>query len=174
MGAPAPRFRRDLTAAEVQADGVLYIEVTDTRSGKSFRFYDFEYAVAQKLDGRTLEQVAQDLQQNLQLELNPEQLAAFADQLRSLGFLDEAEGFFPPLIDDESGEFNTPSLRASAPAATGETPATPAPILGDPAPAGQDPTARDHRGAARFPDRAHHHCLPAGGESGPDGGRGAP
>ena len=40
---------------------MLYVEVTDARSGKSFRFYDFEYAVALALDGRPLDVVAADL-----------------------------------------------------------------------------------------------------------------
>jgi hypothetical protein len=132
MGAAAPRFRRDLHAAEVEADGVMYVEVKDTRSGKAFRFYDFEYAVARKLNGRPLSEVARDLRSELQLELTAEQLEAFSDQLRSLGFLD-AEGpdtFFPPLVDDESGEFEMPNLTAAPgpPAALTPRPLTPGPL----------------------------------------------
>src|SRR5215207_1106823 len=135
MGAAAPRFRRDLNAAEVEDNGVLYVEVSDARSGKSFRFYDFEYAVARKLNGRSLADVSRALHEELQLELTPEQLQAFSDQLRSLGFLEaeEPQAFFPPLVDDESGEFEMPNLAQSPSAAPTEltsppaTPATPAP-----------------------------------------------
>ena len=93
----------------------MYVEVKDDRSGKSFRFYDFEYAVAQKLNGRPLADVARELRAELQLELTPEQLEAFSDQLRSLGFLDTdgPASFFPPLVDDESGEFEMPNFAAT-------------------------------------------------------------
>ncbi len=132
MGAAAPRFRHDLQAAEVQADGVMYVEVRDDRSGKSFRFYDFEYAVARKLNGRPLAEVARELHAELQLELTPEQLEAFSDQLRLLGFLDAdaPETFFPPLVDDESGEFERPNFAAAAgpPAAVTPAPVTPPPV----------------------------------------------
>ena len=117
MAEGAPRFRRDLPASNVEADGVLYVEVSDPRSGKSFRFYDFEYAVALKMDGRPLDKVADDLRAE-ELELTVEQLEGFADQLRSLGFVEESPGFFPPLAEDESGEWAAPPIRASvAPAA---------------------------------------------------------
>ena len=64
---------------------------TDTQSGKSFRFYDFEHTVALALDGRPLDAVAADLKQNAELELSPDQLASFADQLEALGFLENGE-----------------------------------------------------------------------------------
>jgi multidrug efflux pump subunit AcrA (membrane-fusion protein) len=129
MGGGAPRFRSDLVASQVEADGVAYVEVTDGRNGKSFRFYDFEYAVAQRLDGRGLDDVAAELRAGSELDLTGEQLAAFADQLRSLGFLEDeapardadAPSVFPPLVDDESGAFDTSGFR-------GQQPQLPAPV----------------------------------------------
>ena len=111
----------------------MYVEVKDDRSGKSFRFYDFEYAVARKLNGRPLADVARDLRSELQLELTAEQLEAFSDQLRSLGFLEHRgrpSTFFPPLVDDESGEFEMPNLAAAAgpPRAADAPPLTPGPL----------------------------------------------
>jgi hypothetical protein len=125
MGGGSPRFRRDLQASSVEAEGVVFIEVTDAQSGKSFRFYDFEHTVALALDGRPLEQVAIDLRNTAELELTPEQLAAFADQLQALGFLEgedsgvvehvpgagpdgDADSVFPPLTAEESGQFERP------------------------------------------------------------------
>jgi multidrug efflux pump subunit AcrA (membrane-fusion protein) len=124
MGGGSPRFRRDLQATTLEAEGVQFVEVTDPRSDKTFRLYDFEHTVALALDGRPLEDVAEDLRINAQLELTPEQLSAFADQLGTLGFLEsadsadngdsgaasEGEGFFPPLTAEESGQFDRPAI----------------------------------------------------------------
>jgi multidrug efflux pump subunit AcrA (membrane-fusion protein) len=123
MGGGSPRFRRDLQATSVEAEGVQFIEVTDAQSGKSFRFYDFEHTVALALDGRPLDAVAADLKQNSELELTPDQLASFADQLEALGFLENGEngksaavadsageGFFPPLTANETGAFDRPAI----------------------------------------------------------------
>jgi hypothetical protein len=109
-----------MQAANVEAEGVLFVEVTDPKSGKSFRFYDFEHAVALALDGRPLDAVATDLRANAQLELSSEQLAAFADQLEALGFLESvqngepvaesADNFFPPLTAEETGSFERPPI----------------------------------------------------------------
>ncbi|HEY0713788.1 MAG TPA: hypothetical protein VGF45_14005 [Polyangia bacterium] len=73
----------------MEADGVVYVEVTDRRQGQSFRFYDFEHTVAMAMDGRPLPDVARDLRENAELDLSPEQLSAFAEQLKALGFLEE-------------------------------------------------------------------------------------
>jgi hypothetical protein len=89
MEGGSPRFRRDLQAATVEADGVLYVEVTDPQRGQSFRFYDFEHTVATAMDGRPLLDVARELRDRAELDLSQEQLAAFAEQLQALGFLDE-------------------------------------------------------------------------------------
>jgi hypothetical protein len=136
MAEGAFRFRRDLPASNVEADGVLYVEVSDPRSGNSFRFYDFEYAVALKLDGRPLDTVAADLRDSAELELTVDQLAAFADQLGSLGFVEQAPSFFPPLAEDESGEWSSPAIRGRGPNATPPAElirpaATPAPSAGE-------------------------------------------
>ncbi len=142
MGGGSPRFRRDLTANPVEADGVVYVEVTDRRSGQTFRFYDFEYTVAQALDGRPLEIVADDLRAHHELELTPTQLSSFGEQLGALGFLDDDGGraptahpqslapadlgtlddlpaFFPPLEADEAGDFSGPVIGAREAKATG-------------------------------------------------------
>ncbi|HEY0707176.1 MAG TPA: hypothetical protein VGG33_10275 [Polyangia bacterium] len=108
----------------MEADGVVYVEVTDPRRGQSFRFYDFEHTVAMAMDGRPLPEVARDLRERAELDLSPEQLSAFAEQLQALGFLDDA-----------------PDAPASAPA-----PAQPGPLddfaasLDDPDPAPLRPT----------------------------------
>lgn len=86
-----PRFRRDLVTESLQDDGVGYVEATDPQSGSRFRFYDFELAVAESLDGRPLEDVVADVAERTGLELSPDQLASFATRLEELGFLEPAE-----------------------------------------------------------------------------------
>ncbi len=86
----SPRFRRDLTANGIQADGVAYVEVTDRRSATSFRLYDFEHTVALALDGRPLSEVAAGLQQSSGLDFTVEQLEGFVAHLAELGFLESA------------------------------------------------------------------------------------
>ncbi len=83
-----PRFRRDLEAHGLEEDGVHYVEVRDGRNNASFRFYDFEHAAALALDGRPLDQVLGGLRAQADLDLTVDQLAAFADELLSLGFLE--------------------------------------------------------------------------------------
>ncbi len=97
MAAPPPRFRRELPSAVIEADGVRYVEVTDTASEKTFRFYEMEHVVAQAFDGRPLAEVAASLRASAGLELTAEQLGEFADKLHELGFL--AVPALPPSDD---------------------------------------------------------------------------
>ena len=60
MAGEGPRFRRDLDAKPLEIDGIAYVDTTDPRSGSIFRFYDFEHAVAEALDGRELDDVVSD------------------------------------------------------------------------------------------------------------------
>jgi multidrug efflux pump subunit AcrA (membrane-fusion protein) len=120
-GGSTPRFRRDLEASGVEADGVPYVEVADPQSGRSFRFYDFEHEAALALDGSPLEEVTARLRDSGQLDLTVDQMAAFADQLQALGFLDsveaaqeagEAPPIFPAVLPEESSEMDTPPVIA--------------------------------------------------------------
>jgi multidrug efflux pump subunit AcrA (membrane-fusion protein) len=143
MGGGSPRFRRDLEASPVEADGVVYVEVSDRKSGNGFRFYDFEHTVAQAMDGRPLPVVADDLRARYEIDLTAEQLSAFAEQLAALGFLDpeaatpdlpealpddlpaDLPSVFPPLQVDEAGDFSR-QMFASKPAEAKPAEAKPA------------------------------------------------
>ena len=47
------KLRADLQSAEVvDADGVLYYDVTDPKTGGVLRLFDYEWLIAQKLDGQ--------------------------------------------------------------------------------------------------------------------------
>ena len=83
----APRLRDDLVAATVDEQGVTCIEVTDPITATGFRFYDFEYALAQQLTGQPLEAVIAWADQTYGLDLTSEALDQFIEKLAGLGFL---------------------------------------------------------------------------------------
>src|SRR6476659_9910305 len=52
-----PTFRTDLTCSREEQQGVVFYRIDDPRTKTSFRLYEIEYLIAQKLTGqRTLEQ----------------------------------------------------------------------------------------------------------------------
>jgi multidrug efflux pump subunit AcrA (membrane-fusion protein) len=114
MSLKQPRFRRDLEAVPVEAEGQSYVDVRDQRMGKSFRFYDFEYRVALAFDGLPLEKVIPWVKISTGLELQVDQLQAFAECLEAMGFLEGEAN-----LADEAG----PPAAAEAPAL--EDPAAP-------------------------------------------------
>jgi hypothetical protein len=86
-----PRFRRDLDTRPLEEDGVAYVEATDPRSGNVFRFYDFEHAVAEVLDGRSLGDLLPDARRRCGHYLTADQLLHFSEKLRELGFLEAGD-----------------------------------------------------------------------------------
>jgi hypothetical protein len=100
MSLEKPRFRRDLEAFPVEAEGQSYVEVRDPDTGGSFRFYDFEYRVALAFDGLAMDSVVPWVKMSTGLELQVDQLLAFAARLDEMGFL-ESEAI-PPTIPEES------------------------------------------------------------------------
>jgi multidrug efflux pump subunit AcrA (membrane-fusion protein) len=92
----APRLRKDLVATTADEQGVACVEVTDTASGASFRFYDFEYALAQQLTGQPLEDVAAWAQATYGIALSSDTLDQFLQKLEGLGFLADDGSGSPP------------------------------------------------------------------------------
>src|ERR1039458_7465099 len=80
MSLEKPRFRRDLEAVPLEADGERYVEVRDVAAGWSYCFYDFEYRVALALDGLPLDKVTPRVKLSTGLELQVDQLRAFAER----------------------------------------------------------------------------------------------
>ena len=83
----APRLREELVATKVEEDGVTYVDVADPASGNSFRFYDFEFALAEQLRGQPLAEVVAWANDTYGLELTTEALDQFVEKLAGLGFL---------------------------------------------------------------------------------------
>ena len=46
-----PRFRTDLVAEVMEAEGQRFIDVIDPDTGDAFRFYEVEYSIACAMDG---------------------------------------------------------------------------------------------------------------------------
>jgi multidrug efflux pump subunit AcrA (membrane-fusion protein) len=83
----APHLREDLVAVTVDEQGVACIQVTDPITAIGFRFYDFEYALAQQLTGQSLEAVIAWADETYGLELTRDALDQFVEKLAGLGFL---------------------------------------------------------------------------------------
>ena len=135
MSLDKPRFRRDLEAVPVETDGERYVDVRDPRTGGSFLFYDFEYRVALAFDGLDLDKVIPWVKLSTGLELQVDQLQAFAASLEGMGFLEDeagrapadgAESASPPEVVSPESEASAPiapptePVAESAPAKSGE------------------------------------------------------
>jgi hypothetical protein len=155
MSLEQPRFRRDLEAVPVEAEGQSYVDVRDRGTGGSFRFYDFEYRVALAFDGLPLDKVIPWVRLSTGLELQVDQLQAFAERLEEMGFL-EGEASPPaaseaPALEDPAAPLATQgtvshassqdeSVSALTTAGTAEVAVPDAEVPREPAPAERAPT----------------------------------
>jgi multidrug efflux pump subunit AcrA (membrane-fusion protein) len=94
-----PRLRNDLAVSNTEEDGVACVEVTDPLTGSSFRFYDFEYALAQQLNGQPLEAVVAWAAATYGIELGSDALDTFVEKLAGLGFLADGRAGAGPAAD---------------------------------------------------------------------------
>jgi hypothetical protein len=54
-----PRIRSELRATPAEEQGIKYFDVNDPRSGAKMRMYDFEWLIAQRMDGaRPFDEIA--------------------------------------------------------------------------------------------------------------------
>ncbi|HEX4462718.1 MAG TPA: hypothetical protein VIA18_32305, partial [Polyangia bacterium] len=84
-----PRIRPDLNATPAEEQGVKYFDVSDPRSGARMRLYDFEWLIAERMDGRRpFDEVASWARERLGIHPSPSDLENFASKLRELGFFE--------------------------------------------------------------------------------------
>jgi RND family efflux transporter MFP subunit len=97
--ATTPRIRPELQATPTEDQGIKYFDVSDPKSGHKMRLYDFEWLVAQRMDGaRAFDEVATWAKERLGIHPSASDLAEFASKLRELGFLElEDSDDFTPL-----------------------------------------------------------------------------
>jgi hypothetical protein len=139
MSREKPRFRRDLEAVPVETDGESYVEVRDPKTGARFSFYDFEYRVALAFDGLLLATVIPWVKLSTGMELSEEQLAAFADRLAELGFLEADPSDVESGPEVAHGEAAVPAAAAAPREVEPEVrnAADPAPAMTAPEPSAQ-------------------------------------
>src|SRR5947207_10067176 len=99
-----PRFRNDLQAAREEQQGVVFYRIDDPKTQTSFRLYEIEYLIAQKLDGkRTLEQVIGAVKEEYNFDISEPDLQKFVNQLDSMGFVKmDAVSGSAALVDSEA------------------------------------------------------------------------
>lgn len=86
-----PKLRADLKASPAEDQGIRYYDVSDPRSGSHMRLYDFEWLIAERMDGETrFDEVASWAQSSLGLHPSASDLEEFAGKLRELGFFEVA------------------------------------------------------------------------------------
>lgn len=183
MSLEKPRFRRDLEASPVSADGQSYVEVRDAATGRSFLFYDFEYQVALAFDGLPLEKVIPWVKLATGLALEVAQLREFAQRLDELGFI-EAD---PEVPNSEEAQATTvlpgvaapgsppqgaappgpPPLPLAAPQPPPSAPEPPAPSLSPSLPESSLPEAEDDLPGPPEPDAVVMHPSEVVGETPP-------
>ena len=86
MSTTTPRLRSDLRSEPVEdAQGVLYFDVSDPKSGGVLRLFDFEWLLAQKFDGqRGFDDIARLAEKELGLAANSDDGKVYAERLSPL------------------------------------------------------------------------------------------
>ncbi len=83
-----PTFRSDLTCSREEQQGVVFYRIDDPKSQTSFRLYEIEYLIAQKLDGRrSLHDVISAVKEDYNFDISEPDLQKFVNQLDSMGFV---------------------------------------------------------------------------------------
>ncbi|HUS63103.1 MAG TPA: hypothetical protein VMZ28_01125 [Kofleriaceae bacterium] len=106
MDTDRPIFRTDLVAKPIDGGNGSdrLVEVTDPDSGKSFRFYEIEYAIACAMDGeRDLPGLAQWANIELGLEPGEAELRTMIGTLGELGYLEGVAGAQPAAPGAKAG-----------------------------------------------------------------------
>ena len=88
MSEASPHFRQDLAVSPTEADGVACVDVSDPKTGSSFRLYDFEYQLALQLNGQSVAQVTDWASKTYGADLTADGITEFASRLAELGFLE--------------------------------------------------------------------------------------
>ena len=90
MSTTTPRLRSDLRSEPVEdAQGVLYFDVSDPKSGGVLRLFDFEWLLAQKFDGqRGFDEIARVAEKELSLTTTSDDIKVYAERLGQLGLFE--------------------------------------------------------------------------------------
>ncbi len=141
-----PRIRNELSATPAEDQGIRYFDVSDPRSGARMRMYDFEWLLAQKMDGRRgFDELARFASNELGISPSTDDLEDYADKLRSLGFFEHEDNDLTPLpqplpaderADDIPVEEDAPVILSQQPVPQAQRPTAQMPTV---APAAETP-----------------------------------
>jgi len=107
-----PRIRTDLQATPAEEGGIKYFDVSDPKSGARMRMYDFEWLIAERMDGRRpFDEVASWARERLGIAPSASDLEEYARRLRELGFFDLTESEEAPARSAP----NAPTMMREAP-----------------------------------------------------------
>ncbi len=138
MSPTTPRLRPELKATAAEEAGIAYFDVSDPRTGSSLRLYDFEWLIAQKLDGRaTFGDLASWAGGCFGFAPTAADLVVYAGKLDELGLLEteakpaqESDSGLLPLDLEEGIVIDTepePVVTAKTPVGAPPPPAVPPP-----------------------------------------------
>jgi multidrug efflux pump subunit AcrA (membrane-fusion protein) len=116
-----PRIRQELRAIAVEEAGVNYFDVSDPRSGATMRMYDFEWLIAQRMDGASsLGEVASWASARFGFAPTADDLGTYARKLAELGLVEENGAVQAPAPVGQSMELtiddDEPEIQTSRPA----------------------------------------------------------
>jgi len=82
-----PRLRGDLKATPIEdSDGVLYYDISDPKTGSTLRLFDFEWLLAQRLDGQqNYAELVRWTEEQFGFSTNSGDLEAYGSKLLDLG-----------------------------------------------------------------------------------------
>ncbi len=148
MMTTSPRLRIDLQATPVEdADGVLYYDVSDPKTGSVLRLFDFEWLLAQRLDGaHSIDALVGFAEEHLGFTTSRADLEVYAEKLHEFGLVElaavSAPQAAPPAVSQPEP---LPATPTTPPLPVAEMPARAmersAPELSRPAPEPSRPTA---------------------------------
>jgi hypothetical protein len=86
-----PLFRHDLVSQPIDEQGQRFVDVSDPKTGNTFRFYEVEYAVACAMDGeRDVAGIISWAKEELGLETSKNEIQVVVATLDDLGYLARA------------------------------------------------------------------------------------
>lgn len=128
MNMMIPRLRGDLKATPIEdSDGVLYYDINDPKTGGTLRLFDFEWLLAQRLDGQqNYAELARWTEEQFGFSTTSSDLETYGSKLLDLGV---AESVAATLPRTDAAEAAKPA--ASEPARAKAEPARAASADGD-------------------------------------------
>jgi RND family efflux transporter MFP subunit len=96
-----PKLRADLKASPAEDQGVRYYDVSDPKSGSRMRLYDFEWLIAERMDGETRFDEVASWAKSLGVHPSAQDLEEYATKLRELGFFEIGDGVAKPRHDSD-------------------------------------------------------------------------